>query len=295
MNDHPLPTRRLAWDRLSFLVPRHWDLARYAFHKKSTEIELEDDYSVRLRAEWCFPRKQPDLEVVRKRYLKAAERVSAEATASRVLDGLPAAWTAHLYDMPDRHKLLVAFAPLPNPGAFAFFRVYFAPEDRELPQTVLNLLTKSMTSHGNDPVPWEVYDIKLTLPGDYKLITTVFQAGSKMFMFQSRLRRLFLWQVSLANIALRDCSPAEWAADTLNACKLIKGRRFVPNADGEVAARRSRWHPFGHADEIARWCYRYKVRCEHDAEANVLYLWCLNCRNDADIAALRGAFGPFTL
>ncbi|MCF7855521.1 MAG: hypothetical protein K9N51_12035, partial [Candidatus Pacebacteria bacterium] len=65
-------TRRIAWDGVSFQVPATWDMGGYEFRKRRTYLELEDDYTVRMEAEWTRLKRRPGIQRVRERYLKAA-------------------------------------------------------------------------------------------------------------------------------------------------------------------------------------------------------------------------------
>ena len=296
MSPKPLPTRRIAWDGVSFQVPRNWELSGYAFRRGATRITLEDDYSLRLEAEWTRTRRFPELETVKRRYQKTALAFADHALTSSTLDSLPTGWTAFLYDMPENRKLLVMLVVASAAGALVFLQLHFGPEDKETPRELATILSQSLAVHQQGLVPWTVYDVDLELPAEFRLASTAFQAGKKEFLFQYGLRKLRLWQFSFADMILREQSKETWAANTLNACKSIRGPHFSPGQeDGGIPAKRSKCLPLGHFDEIGRACFRYVARCEHDVERNTLILWVFNYRCENDLHRLRGRIGPFRL
>jgi len=284
-------TRRIAWDGVSFDVPETWDLAGYEFARRVTRLELEDDFSVRLQAEWVHLRRRPEIGAVRRRYLKAAERLARNASGTEQLDGLPEGWTAFLYTMPERRRLAIGFAMLPATETFAFFQLHFGSEDGDSPGQVLHILAESLRRHQRGLVPWIAYDMDIELPAIFRLDRSSFQAGLKMLAFRCGFRKLHIWQASLADMALSRQTKEQWAVQVLNSSRLFRGVRFVVDGD-HVKACRSRLRPFGHYDEIGRWCFHYFIRCDHDHENNRLFLWVFNCRGKGDLPLLHGRVGP---
>jgi len=289
-----MQTHRISWNGISFEVPATWDLASYGVFKRTTRMHLEDDYSDRLEVEFVRLKHRPEIDAVRKRYDRAAKNLVKNAGEAREVEGLPQGWNAFVYSFSDERKLAIAFVRLPQSSLFAFFKIHFSRDDDEPPRQVVRTLTESFVSCEKGLIPWQVYDVDLEIPAEFTLISTTFQAGRKMFVFQQRMRRLIIWQVSLADLALRTQNQAEWATTLLNSCKLLRGPKFVA-VDNEVRTRRSKGHPLGHYDEIGRWCFSYSFRIEHDQSQNRLYLWVLNHRNRADLAMLRGRVGPYPL
>jgi len=288
-------THRLAWDRVAFCVPEYWNLSKHVLEKQTTRVTLEDDYTVRLEGEWLRLQKRPALQKVRERYRKAAKKLGEEAQSTKDLDSLPQGWAGYLYRFEKQQQLLVAFY-LDRPSAtFVFLRIHFGENDKESPRRVIQTIAESIKVYTGGLVPWEAFDLSLELPADFRLSSTVFQAGKKMLMFHWRLRRLFLWQVSLADMLLAREPLAEWTADLLNMHKTIKGPHFYAAADGTVKIRRNRWHPMGHFDEFGRLCFRYFVRCRHDQENNRIYIWLFNYRKESDLSKLQGHLGSFDL
>ncbi|OGV61653.1 MAG: hypothetical protein A3K19_15230 [Lentisphaerae bacterium RIFOXYB12_FULL_65_16] len=288
-----MKTHRFSWDGVSFEVPGAWNLALHAFENRETQVALEDDYAVRLEAQWTRLEKRPDLETVRTRYSRAAEALGKAATATQPLDGLPEGWAGFLYSMPEDRQLAVAFVGSRVPPGFALFKLHFAPGDKETPREVLRALTSSLVFHNGDTVPWEAYDMSLEVPAEFKLVSTVLQAGQKCLGFQWRFRRLLVWQTSLADLVLKRQTKEQWAAGLLNRQEFLRGPQFTPGPDGSLLARRRRWNPLPHVEEIGRWCFRYHARCAHDPVGNKLFVWVWHHRRPADLAQLRGRVGPF--
>lgn len=276
-------------------VPARWDLAGYMCRPRTTRIRLEDDFALRLQADWVRLRRLPDGAGVRRRFEKAAAGLTRQATAVTAVSNLPGHWTGLVYELPDRRRLLILFTLAAAARTFVFLQVHFGPEDEETPAALAQLLATSLVVYGDLPVPWEVYDVSIELPSGFRLVSSRLEAGRKMFLFSWRLRRLLLWQCALADRVLRERTAAAWAAELLNRCPELKGPRFGAAADGEVTIGRSRLYPFGHIEEIVRWCRGYTVQWRHDEAANTLYLWVFSWRRARDVDQLRGRFGPFPL
>ncbi len=281
--DPPPAARTFAWDGVSFLVPGGWHLAGYSFGKNVTRVQLEDDYALRLEAEWTRPRRPPDLRKVESRFSRASKRLVRAAKRTDRLDDVLPGGPAFLYTMPDGAKLLTAFLSASESTLSCFLRIHFQPDDRETPRAVLSLIATGFRAHVGATVPWSLYDISIELPSDFRLVSTSLQAGRKLLVFQWRLRRFYIWHFSLANILLRDRTLEEWAAEFLNSFKGIRGPTFIPGANGTVLARR-RWpYVVGHFEEIGRWCFRYQAKCVHDPKRNRVILWAYNYRRPEDV------------
>ncbi len=279
-------THRIAWDRVSFQAPKDWNFAAYSFKKNISRIELEDDYAVRLEAEWTRPRQALDLERIRKRFAKATKQTHDSAVATHPVENLPTGWNAYLYDMPEGLRLVSAFYLAPKSALFCYFNVHFAADDKGNPQRTLRGLTETLTYHDGDIIPWAVYDMSLDLPAAFRLASTTFQAGRKLMIFEWRLRRFYVWLFSLADMLLKEQQPAEWVADFLNSYKGIKGPIFHSRNDGRVHYKRARRYPFGHFEEIGRMCYLYRADFRYDTDRNQILLSVLNYRRHADLMIL---------
>ncbi len=290
-------TRRIAWDGLSFLVPSRWDLAGYEFLKRNlTRITLEDDYAVRMQAEWTRFKKRPELDSIRQKYLRQARKMTHETQEQSELTNLPEGWSGYRYRMPGEADQLIAFGIPHREEVFLFLRLHFSPEDKEPPAEAARVIAENLSLHRRGLVPWEFYDVSLEVPAEFRLFSTDLKAGLKQLVFQCGLRRLYLWQNSIAEVALEKFgTKEEWAVAVLNADPNIKGPKFRVDGAGRIQHRRSKAHPFGHYEQLARACLKYRVFCRHDQEQNRLYLWTFNHRRNNDMNLLRGTFGPYPL
>ena len=279
-------TCRFAWDGISFLVPEHWNLAVYQLKRKYSRVEFDDDYGIRLEAEWVRPKRELDVQIVQKRYDKTARKLNQDAQEISRIENLPEEWIAVLYVMPTAERLLTAFYLGPDSELFCFLIMRFEPEDREDPREIIATIAESFRCHRGATVPWVLYDISLETPAELRLVNTDFQTGKKLMVFQWQLRRLYLWQVSLADLILKKHPLETWSADLLNMCRLIKGPIFSPGPDGELTWKRRRRHRFGHYDEITRWCFHYQLDTIHDREHNRLIVWLYSYRKPEDLRLL---------
>lgn len=288
--NRPQSTCLFAWDGVSFQVPDGWHLSSYVLRKNLTRVVLEDDYSVRLEAEWTRPKRPVNLKKTRDRAARAAKPLAAAATHKRELSATGSAHSVVLYTMPDKSTLLTAFLSPPGSTLFCLLRLHSGPEDRDDPAVVLKLIAGSFTVHRGDTVPWAVYDISMELPVDFRLASTSLEAGRKLFVFEWRLRRLYVWHFSLADILLKGRAPEQWAAEFLNAFKGIPGPVFSPGVGGEIEARRPLLHFLGQFEEIGRRCFRYRAQCIHNKETNRITLWVYNYRHPDDLEKLPHGF-----
>jgi len=280
------PTRLFAWDGVSFLIPETWDLASYSFTRNITSVVLEDDYSVRLEAEWIRPRRELDIQKIQARYTKSARKLTQTAERTTQLKDLPTGWTAFLYTMANNQKLLTALFIAEASKLFCIVRIHFGSDDRENPRPILKLIADNFRIHQGQTVPWTVYDVSFELSADFRLVNTSLQAGRKLFTFDWRLRRLYIWFFSLANMVVKDRPLEQWACEFLNSFKGIKGPTFVAAGTGQLRARRTWPYRFGHFEEIGRWCFRYRAGCTLDQEKNRIILWVYHYRRKQDLTKL---------
>lgn len=200
------------------------------------------------------------------------------------LTDMPQGWTAWLHAMPDKRVLATAFRP--GQGLAAFLRLHFEDSSRRQCERLTRQVTAGFREQGGGVCLWSVYDGALEISSDYKLAETSFQAGRKCMVFHWRLRRLFFWFFSLADMALRNTALETWCADFLNKYKGLEGRRFEPIAPGRLRAVRLKRHPLGHMDEIGRLCFRYRIECRHVPAKNQILLALFHHRNDQDLNRL---------
>lgn len=282
--------QRFGWDGLSFDVPGGWELALHQARKRVSRIELEDETALRLQMEWTRPGSPPDLSRIRSRYLRAAKALSDQSDEDFVVDGLPDGWMGFGYCMPDAPLLIVAYYAEPAGKLFCMFRLFFPADGRKRAARTLQDLAGSFVYSERGPVLWAFYDVCFTLDAGFRLMTTAMQAGRKTMVFNRGLRRFLIWHVSLADMALRDRTPATWAAEFLNRSKLVRGPVFEADGRDGVRVRRSWWHPLGHMDELGRLCFRYRAGCQHRETANQLVVWVYQFRWPGDLAAWEQSF-----
>jgi len=297
--------RRIAWDGMSFDVPANWELAIYKFlRRRVRRMELEDEYSIRLEAEWVRPKRKLRLATIMKRYERSARPLTVKAVEAIPIEGLPNGWHASRYifreTLPKRksagllyvtHELVTAFYACPRSTIFCFFMLHFLPEDKEDPEYVTRMLAENYKHHTqSDLIPWRLYDLAFELPRGFLLENTMFDIGAKLMAFRWRLRRFYLWHFSCADMFLKDgVVLEEWVTGYVNGFGRIPGPVFYPGTDGELTwRRRGPW--IFHRDEIGRWCFHYKIRCQHDRERNQVVAWVYNYRRPEDLEKIPPAF-----
>ncbi len=293
--------RHIAWDGVCFEVPANWELGLYKYpSRRSIHVEIEDEYAVRLEGEWTRPKRQLDMDDVQKRYEKTVHRITRKAERNEIVKGLPDGWiaTAYLFregqltqDAKDifqpKQWLLTAFYLQPGGKFFAYFLLHIYPEDKESPQEVIRHVAKTMEVQDEGLRRWSLFDIDFEVPSDFQLESTQFDIGAKRMVFRWKLRRFHIWHFSLASHFLEAGeTPEEWFSGHLNGLRDIRGHRFYPAADGEVTHKRKRIHAFGHSDEIARWCFKWKCRCRVDPERDMLVAWLFNYRRAEDLKVI---------
>ena len=213
-------------------------------------MDMEDDATLRLELEWSWPRSPVDAQAVSKRYGRLSGRLVESASASTVIDDLAEGWSGFRYVMPDARKLVIAyFAPL-GPRHFSFLRLHFGAQTQEDPIRTLRGIASSFRCHVDGDTPWAYYDVSFALDSTFKLAGTSLEAGKKILCFHWRLRRLFVWHISLADVILSKHGLSEWAVDQLNSSKHVRGPTFFVDANGAIAARRRLKYPLGHFEEM---------------------------------------------
>jgi hypothetical protein len=272
---------------LSFHVPLDWNLSSCLERKGLWQIDMEDDYALRLNLEWMQLTAEVNAQTIQQRYAKAAGKLQTMAKSTEMLKDIPAAWTAFLYTMAEGHKLLTAYRLPKVGGQFAFFSLHFPADNTQKPQQILRIIIDKLREHDGDVIPWECYDLSFMLPRRFKLVETSFVAGRKSMVFQWRMRRFYIWQFSLADEVLKKKSLTEFAAEHLNTVKGLRGPQYTAEK-GVVLARQRLIHPLGHMDQMKRLCRRYEIGCQHDAERNQIFLWLFHHRWKSDLEKLKG-------
>ncbi|HYF50634.1 MAG TPA: hypothetical protein VEJ63_14575 [Planctomycetota bacterium] len=277
---------RFAWDGVSFSVPAHWNLSGYTHDKLQRRVEMEDDFAHRLDVEWMFSNAKLNPATIEKRYMKSSKALTRSAKETIPLAGLPGGWAAFLYSFADGRKLVTAWALFPEQKFFIIFLLHFERQSPEDPERLVLDLASSLELHTGALIPWECYDIAFEVPKAFKLEKTEFLAGRKLFQFQWRGRRLYVWFFSLADLLLKKRSLNEWAAEFLSGQPGLRGPRYEASGS-EIVATRRRWRPI-HADQLASLCFRYRCGVRHDAAANRITLWAFHHRRARDMEQLNG-------
>lgn len=294
-----LQTRRIAWDGLEFLVPWNWDLGLYKFLRKGiTRIEIEDEYSVRLEAEWMRPRRKVAHSTILKRYQATVEKFAKRATDSLPVKGLPDGWTATRFIIKEmspnpgtsglrlvEQQHVAALYICPHSELILFAFLHCAKEDHENPAELMRLVAGDLKENITSKlIPWELFDLSFELPNDFLLESTLFDVGSKLMVFRWKTRRFYLWHFSCADMFIKnDVVMEEWVTGYLNGFSRIRGPIFRPGKKGEILWKRYWKHPLGHRDEIGRLCFKYMIRCHRDLVKNQLITWVFHYRNPSDL------------
>jgi len=304
---HPFPpeARRIAWDAISFCVPRNWELSVYEFMRRNvTRIELEDEYSIRLEAEWIRNHKKLDLTSIMQRYTKASKPLTLKSDDHTDVNGLPPGWKATHFvfketepdeDSPKirgvRHDLVTAFYICPQSSIFCFLMLHFLPDDKEQPADIIRMIATTFQNHATESrIPWQMFDLSFSMPQGFKLTQTQFDIGSKLMLFKWRQRRFFLWHFSCADVFLEDGkkTPAAWSCAHLNGTRMLKAPVFKPDGETGIVWRRRMPFILGHREEIASACYRYDAGCILNKQTNTLIVWVYHHRRPEDIGTLFG-------
>lgn len=285
--------KTFAWSGFSFQIPGDWNLAYYNSYGSSQSLRLEDDEALRMEIDWvASDSKAIDPSAIQKKQAKLSNELMEAGAELEAFEKLPSGWAAFLYTMPDKRKLLAAFSLFNGNSRLCFFRVHFESASRREALRILNITTSTFEVHADGPVPWDVYDVSFQSPENFKLASTSFQPGQKIFSFVWNLRRLYYMFFSLGDMALKDKRVEEWCADFLNNFKEINGRFFSPGQNGVINVRRSRSHPFGHIEDVYRWCFNYKAHCRYDQDKNQIAIVLFNYRSIRDLDLLQRASRP---
>lgn len=281
------PSRRFAWDGMSFDVPAGWNLSFQRIHRGVTKLEMEDDTSVRLSAEWLRPLREVDYAGLLRRFEKSSKELRARARDVHPVEGAPAGWSAFVYTMPDDRRLVIAFYLGPRHSVFCFFQLHLDAGPRGEALSIAHRLMASLRLYDGEPViPWKPYDVEFTVPAPLALQEARLHAGRQGFVFGWRGRRLLVWVFSLADMIVRENPDlAKWTVAFLLASGDVKGP-IISARDGRVDVRRKRFPPHYHFHEVGRWCFRYRVGLRHEKDANVIVLTVLNYRFESDLARL---------
>lgn len=294
----PVGWRRIAWNGVSFGIPANWELAVYEFPRRDlSRIELEDECSARMEAEWMQGQSQRRLVHAMERYAKTTKSLTLKSVDRVDVEGLPSTWNATRFILRESgvdarsgglavsgHELVTAFYRCPRQSMFCFLVLHFAPDDPEKPdETTQRIAATFQDHHAERAVPWQLFDIAFATPPEFRLEKATFDIGNKRMVFKWHGRRFYLWHFSCVDMFLKEnVTPAEWSAAYLNRFGGLPGPLFEADGKGGIKWRRRRPHVFGHRSEIAHWCFRYAIGCYRLEARSQLVVWVFHHRHPDD-------------
>lgn len=281
--------RDIAWKGIALPVPADWDLSGYRTVRKVERILLEDMVAVRARIEWVAA-KENDAPSLRQAYARRLGRSRNSLRAEEPIEDFPKNWLATQRRLDGGGFILTALSIQPGFPFHGLLRLYGGASDPARDWiSRLRVMVEGMRFYTEaEPIPWRVFDLAVRVPGRFELTETSFLAGRKMMGFSYRLRRLWIWRLSLLNRLLRNQSAAEVLAELLNRQKSLAGVRFVVESGDRLVARRRALHPFGLAEEIGRGCFRYRAEYRLDPANNAMLAYVYQYRGASDLAWLEG-------
>lgn len=310
----PVGEHFFAWNGVAFLLPVGWELSCCDLQRGVTSVAHEDDCERRLEAEWLVPDGMITQDKVQKRFQQQVRIITEKASAVLPIAGIDDAWTAHEYHLgttttrqsscstatrpPSSDEaaavLVIAYRLPQGPDEpMALFRLHFPIGSREVPAVVMRSLSRSFRWWSAGEAPWQFYDVSFSLLRDFRLAATALQAGRKLLQFEWRLRRLYVWHFSLAELVLAKQSVEAFCVDFLRQSqKLLPVPRWSITPAGGLTYRRRRLHFFGQFEEIGRCCFKYYAWCRHDPARNQIALWVMHYRRTADLRMLPAAIRP---
>lgn len=298
----PDGSRRLAWDGISFCVPTNWEITSYTDKRRGIRrVEIENEYSMRLEAEWVYNQQAVQLDKIMKNYEEASKELTLHADSRKAIGNLPNHWSATHFVFKETstdtdktlkvfsHELATIFYNCPQNSIFCYFILHFLPESSEDPVELTQKLTNSFENHNNanGSIPWQLFDAQFKLPQRFKLLKTTFDIGSKLMIYEWKMRRFFIWHFSCADMFLKNgITPERWVLGLLKAFKSVRGIKYFSNDPGQITWKRKRLHPIGHFDEMIRLCYQYKIGFHINKENNQLVVWLYHYRGKKDCDGL---------
>lgn len=287
MNQKAGDWHEFAWGGISLEVPGDWNLSAHGSENGVTSVTMEDDFEVRLQAEWFTPDRTIRGERLKKRYDNHVLEFGRKAQETTPLSSLPPDWFGHLYLMKDARRLAVLFHALAD-GRLAFLALIHFPakQDGDAPDVAGHLIT-SFKIHDGASVPWRFYDVSFELHAGFSLSSTQFVSGRKHMVFEWKLRKLSMWFFSLAEQLLKGQPADKWVVEFLNKHSGLQGPFFaIDHKNGHIVAKRSKFYPLGHFEELGRRCLRYYVKYRHDTERNAIIIEVFNFRDAADLVMI---------
>lgn len=284
----PHTTKSFAWDGLEFPIPREWDLSSYTTRRRVVYLTLEDTTAVRLEVDWTAAGGRRQADLISKHHGRYADMLHTSALSVEAVSDVPDHWVMFLYNMPESSRLITALHvgdPFP---IFVFARFHAVNCSRREILRDARTAINGFQYHDHGAIPWRIYDTAWRVPRRFRLVETSFLAGRKMMIFEHRLRRLYLWRLSLIDRLLKERTTAEVVADFLNRFKGLPGVKFEATGDNTVGVRHYRWYPLGHYEEVGRGCFAYTVRFAVNPADNAMTIAVFHHRRASDIQWLDG-------
>jgi len=291
-----MPYRRIAWDRTSFKVPERWELSSFRWPRPGRMvIELEDDFSICMHGEWQWSADPRTMRSFLHHLEKRDADLARRADRKEMVDSALGRWTAVIYHFnktvpeSDGKKIRVErnhiyHAAYSAEGFAASFQIQITKDCPLSVKEVGRTFMESFRLHREGMVPWELFDISISMPSAFALKDARFSIGSKHLTFERRKRQLNLWILSCADVILKDAESVEkWCCGFLNSQGGIRGLVFKPTTTGGIVGRRRFPMVITHLRDIAAWCFRWKVRAIHQKEANRILIWVYHYRWEGDL------------
>ena len=282
------PSQKLfAWNGLAFLTPASWELAQTELSKGINRIVLEDDFSPRLELDWVDHPATHSRDTIQKNYQAQARALTQAASGIIPIPDLPPEWTAHEYRMPDKRTMVIGYRiPGDEHSPFPLFRLHFDAHSRDLPAACFRQIANSLCWFNHGLVPWAFYDVAFAVNHELRLAATSLQAGRKTISFEWKLRRMTLWFISLANLALRTKGLPQYAAEFLNSTRIFPVPLWQPGQHDTLAYHRRKRYFLGQFEELGRLCFRYQATASLHPDRNQIQLQMLQYRRASDLDVL---------
>ena len=294
--------RQLGWDGVVFEVPDNWELARYRYaFSGAVRLVIEDEYAVRMEVDWLQARQDGQARRFTERATQSLAALIKKADRQIVLDGLPATWRAAHCKFAEilpvgrrnrklgvvAHNLVTAIHAPPDSSFRCVIRLHFMPGDSEPPVELTRHLLTSFAwaaPPGGEKL-WQVFDLSYRIDARFQLESTTFGIGSKLLVFRRAGRRLYLWTLSCADrLPITGPDSDKWVIGYLNGTRRVTGIAFRPDGAGGIGWKRRGLLALVHRDELARWCFRYRVDYRVLEARNQLLIRVFNYRHESDLA-----------
>lgn len=277
----------MAWGGLELPVPTDWEIASHGNEDGVYSLTLEDSSQVRLQLDWALVREARAYRQLKAKAEHFTKQIFKLSSDNKVIEGFPSGWNMTHSFLDNGLSVIFGMMSVPEIPVKMFIRV--RATDTEFPlKDVAKKMASGFAFHESGSVPWRLYDLAIKVPYDFKLQSVSLIAGRKMLLFEKRARRLWIWRFSLVSHMLRGRSVVEGLISILNTCAAFPGIKFCSSPSGEIHMKRRLIHRFGHLEEIIRWCFKYDVYYEYDANTDALLARVFQYRKDSDLNWLEG-------